>query len=144
MIYFIYSDIEQDTIKESVLNDIFKKVSSKIVLPENIEIEFKNLGKTIYAETLLDHRYKTRVRLNAVLSVKELFRPFIHELVHLNQTHSGKLGVYRNGTPMWEGKPYITSKPISELTYKEHSQLPWEQEASFLETRLLQEILKDY
>jgi len=144
MITFIYNKTIPDIDKEKILQKIYDSVCSNIKLPKDIEIEFKNLDISIYGETLLDSRFKNRIRLNANLTTKELFKPFIHELVHLSQTQSGKLGVYRNGTVMWEGKPYKTNKPLSELTYKEHCDLPWEKEASYLQDKLLKLILEHF
>lgn len=144
MISYIYTKTNQNLQTEDLLNKIFESISKHIALPKSIEVEFKNLSMSVYGETLLDNRFKNRIRLNANLSAKELFKPFIHELIHLSQTHTGKLGVYRNGTVMWEGKPYIVNKPINELTFKEHAELPWEQEVRYTEKKLLREILKDY
>ena len=144
MITFIYTKSEQDIEKEKVLTHIFKSVSKHIKLPDNIEVELKNLDISVYGETMLDSRFKNRIRLNANLSAKEVFKPFIHELVHISQTFNGKLGVYRNGTVMWEGKPYITNKPLNEMPYKEHSKLPWEQEASYLQDKLVSLILEQF
>ena len=144
MITFIYTKSEQDIEKEKVLTHIFKSVSKHIKLPDNIEVELKNLDMSVYGETMLDARFKNRVRLNANLSTKEVFKPFIHELVHISQTYSGKLGVYRNGTVMWEGKPYTTNKPLNEIPYKEHNKLPWEQEATYLQDKLLALILEHF
>ena len=141
MIYFIYNKVQQDICKENLCNKIFVQATKHIKLPASIEVEFENMHTSVYGQTLLDNRYKNRIRLNANLTAKELFKPFVHELAHLNQSYTGKLGVYRNGTVMWEGKPYPTNKPLNELTYKEHSKLPWEQEASYLEKQLLSKLL---
>lgn len=142
MIRYIYNGVQQNLETEVVFNKLLEKLRIHLSLPETIEVEFKNLHLSVYGETILDHRFKNRIRLNSNLSSKELFKPFIHEVIHLSQTHTGKLGVYRNGTVMWEGKPYITKKPIADLTYKEHTQLPWEQEVVYLQQTILKTILE--
>ena len=138
MIKFIYSSDKYDRNRELVVDNIFRIMSTLIELPENIEVEFRLLSQSIYGETLLDKRYKNRIRLHEGLSVKEVIVPLIHELLHLNQTYTGKLSGRRDGSFLWNSKVYYAPKIP---TVQEWSKLPWEIDVAEKENFILEQVL---
>jgi len=138
MIKFIYTGEIYDRNRELVAENIVRIMSSMVELPEKIEIEFRKLSESIYGETLLDNRFKNRLRLHEGLSAREIILPLIHELLHLNQVHTGKLSGRRDGSFMWNGKVYTVSKTP---TVNEWSRLPWEIDVAEKEKYYLSEVL---
>lgn len=138
MIKFIYSSDKYDRNRELVLDNIFRIMSTLIELPDNIEVEFHALSESVYGETLLDSRFKNRIRLQESLSPKEVIVPLIHELLHLNQVHTGKLSGRRDGTFLWNKKIYHAPKTPTVL---EWSKLPWEIDVAEREKQILLEVL---
>jgi hypothetical protein len=138
MIKFIYSGDKYDKNRELVVINVFRIMRELMDLPENIEVEFRALPGSIYGETLLDNRFKNRIRLHDSLSVKEVIVPLIHELLHLNQVHIGKLSGRRDGSFMWNKKVYAVPK---NPTINEWSKLPWEIDVAERENQILLEVL---
>lgn len=138
MITFIYSGEIYDRRREMVVENVFRIVSDMLHLPEKIEVEFRTLSESVYGETLLDHRYKNRIRLHDILSPREVIVPFIHELLHLNQVYTGKLSGRRDGSFIWNGVVYHAPK-VPSIT--EWSKLPWEVDVAEKEKDLLMEVL---
>jgi len=138
MIKFIYSSDKYDRNRELVVDNIFRIMSTLIELPANIEVEFRALPESVYGETLIDNRYKNRIRLQESLSPKEVIVPLIHELLHLNQTYTGKLSGRRDGSFMWNKKVYHAPKTPS---LEEWSKLPWEIDVAEREKQMLVEVL---
>lgn len=138
MIKFIYFGNRYDKSRELVVDNVFRIMSTLVELPENIEVEFRSLPGSIYGETLLDNRFKNRIRLHDGLSSKEVIVPLIHELLHLNQTYTGKLSGRRDGSFMWNKKVYHAPKTPS---IEEWSKLPWEIDVAEREKKMLIEVL---
>lgn len=138
MIKFIYSSDKYDRNRELVVDNIFRIMSTLIELPDNIEVEFRALPESVYGETLIDNRYKNRIRLQESLSPKEVIVPLIHELLHLNQTYTGKLSGRRDGSFVWNKKVYHAPKTPS---LEEWSKLPWEIDVAEKEKKVLAEVL---
>ena len=136
---FIYSNDQYDVDRERVATNVVYLARHFIEIPKQIEIEFKNLSKQMYGETLLDPRFKNRVRLQDGLSKKEIIVPLVHELLHLEQIHIGVLVAHRNGICSWRGKMYN----LLERQYKhnEWATLPWEQDVANKQQDLLAKIL---
>lgn len=139
MIKFIYTGDKYDKGRELVVDNVFRIMSTLVELPENIEVEFRSLPGSIYGETLLDNRFKNRIRLHDGLSAKEVIVPLIHELLHLNQTYTGKLSGRRDGSFIWNKKVYHAPKTPS---IEEWSKLPWEIDVAEKEKQMLAEVLK--
>jgi hypothetical protein len=129
-------DIQPDIAKTKVATKICQAASLHIKLPEDITIEFVDLAQGTYGETSLS---SNRIRLNISLSVKELIYPLVHELLHLNQIHTGKLSM-RYNVYVYEGKKYKIDQ--STMTHEEYASLPWEQDVANREKQLLVKILK--
>lgn len=137
-IKFIYATSHYDSVREQVIRNVLSIVASKVELPDSIEVEFRALPGAVYGETLLDHRFKHRIRLHDSLSPKESIIPLIHELLHLNQVYTGKLSGRRDGSFMWNKKVYHAPKTPS---IEEWSKLPWEIDVAEREKQMLREVL---
>ncbi len=103
-------------------------------------VEFVDLGHNAYGESTLTFSKESKVRINLQLSAKEMIYPLVHELLHLNQIHEGRLSVTRFGDCVWEGKTYKLNQ--SKMSYKEYTQLPWELDVTSREQQLLANILQ--
>lgn len=135
---FIYSGEMLDPTKEVVIQRVCDIASIIISLPDTIEIEFKKL-ENVYGELLMNPRFKNRIRLDERLSTREVIIPLVHELIHLNQVHTGRLRHARNGV-YWNNKLYMVDLTNTDIdswrTY------PWEIDVAEKEKKLLQEILR--
>lgn len=139
MIRYIYSTSNFDRRKELVIEQVITKAKKFLDLPNTIEVEFKNLNNSIYAETLVDPRFTNRIRLNANINYNSLVEPTVHELLHLNQIFTGKLSCNKGKIFIWENKTYKIDQ--SNLTYEDYQNLPWELDVKFKEKKLLNQIL---
>ena len=132
--------LQPDIEKAKVATSLCQAASLYIALPDNIIIEFVDLGHNAYGESTLTFNKESKVRINLQLSAKEMIYPLVHELLHLNQIHEGKLSVTRFGDCVWEGKTYQLNQ--SKISYKEYTQLPWELDVTSREQQLLANILQ--
>jgi hypothetical protein len=132
--------LQPDIEKAKVATSLCQAAFLYIPLPDNIIVEFVDLGHNAYGESTLTFNKESKVRINLQLSTKELIYPLVHELLHLNQIHEGKLSVTRFGDCVWEGKTYKLNQ--SKMSYKEYTQLPWEQDVTSREKQLLANILQ--
>jgi hypothetical protein len=136
-ITFIYKSSFQHTKSfESLVKKVVELVKQIHVLPNNIEIQFEDMGPSIYGMTMLDPRFPNRIRLNQDLKEQEIIIPLTHELVHLNQTFTNRLQVRSGGRILWDKEIYKVNS--LQLTYEDYCQLPWEQDATQKQTRLLE------
>jgi predicted metallopeptidase len=119
---------------------VIRIASTIIELPEYIEIEFTKL-RTYYGELLLDPRFKSRIRLDESLSSREVIAPIVHELLHLNQVHTGRLRHARHGV-YWDGKHHDVR--LDEKNHKIYSSFPWEVDVAEKQQKLLEQILETY
>jgi hypothetical protein len=125
--------------KAKVATSLCQAASLYIALPDNIIVELVDLGHNAYGESTLTFNKESKVRINLQLSTKELIYPLVHELLHLNQMHEGKLSVTRFGDCVWEGKIYKLDQ--SKMSYKEYTQLPWEYDVSIRQKKLIEQII---
>ncbi len=140
-VIFIYQAEGKSLQREAVAIKLCESVSRIIDLPETVEIEFANLSPSVYGETILDNRFKNRVRINNTLTAKEIVPALVHELIHLNQTHTGLLSVIRDGTYVWKNKKY-NFPHARQLTVKEHASLPWEVDVVEKQQKILNEAIQ--
>lgn len=139
MVRFIYNTSKYDKRKELVIINVFTKAKTFIELPKLLEVEFKSLSHSVYAETLVDPRFPNRIRLNADISYTSLVKPTVHELLHLNQIYTKKLSCSRGKIFIWENKTYNIDQ--LNLTYEDYQNLPWELDVVYKEKKLLNQIL---
>jgi len=129
--------------------DIYCKLAEKVtnlvntlyILPQIIEVQFEEMGPSIYGMTMLDPRFPNRIRINQDLSLEEFLLPLTHELVHLHQIYTNKLQARSGGKILWEGQIYKSDS--SKLSYDEYLNLPWEFDANQKQKQIL-EFLKQH
>lgn len=137
-IIYIFQDIEPNDTVKLLLSRVCDLVSEHLVLPKEIQIEFKKLSDSNYAETSLNPRYKNRITINSNLELTEMINPLIHELIHLSQLHEGKLRKRRDGMYIWENRNYTV---VETLSYKQYLELPWEADVVNRQKQITKQIL---
>jgi hypothetical protein len=141
-IRYKFIDNPENLHKVKVIKNVVRILSSYLKLPNEIFVEFRNMGPFAYGETKLDPKSKRKIILNDSLATKEIVFPFVHELIHLDQIENKKLDVYKNGDIYWQGKKY-TYDYVKRCSYTEYTQLPWEQEVIKKQKKLLQILFED-
>lgn len=130
-------------------NVIYEKFTSKVtllvkqlyVLPDAIEIQFENMGDSIYGMTMLDPRFPNRIRLNQDLSIEEIILPLTHELLHLHQIFTNRLQSRSGGRILYEGQIYKVD--TMKLSYADYQNLPWEMDVTINQKKLLEFIAQN-
>jgi hypothetical protein len=140
MIKFIYKNAKYSKERESVLINIYSLAKDVLSLPDYIEIEIESLAESVYAESIANTRFKNRIRLNDKLTLTELIQPIVHELIHLEQIHMGRLSTNRQGHFIFDNKIYKNLDPLK-LTFEDYKNLPWEQDVRMKEKRILDYVL---
>jgi|TARA_R110000822_G_scaffold79673_1_gene190355 hypothetical protein len=130
--------IDPDLQKIKLTTHICKSIEKFMSLPEYLTIEFLEMYPNTYGETSLDHKSMKKVRLNIDLSVNDLLIPLVHELIHVNQMHTGKLLMSHSGVYVWENTTYLYQSTI--LPYKDYKQLPWEVDVDNRQPEILEQL----
>mgnify|MGYP000019793808 FL=1 len=133
-----YKNTGPDKDKEKVAQNVIDTIKKYIELPETIKVEFINMGASHYGETIVDINNPSLVRINLDLSTTDIVIPLVHELIHLEQMHTGRLSNSKFGYIIWEGKKY---KVKPDIAYKDYMQLPWEQDVNSRLKPLLEVLL---
>ena len=141
MIHYIYNVGEYNVVREKVITNVINICEEHLKLPEDIEIEFVYLSESVYAQTIVTHRFKNRLQVNNSLSAKEVIKPVIHELIHLEQMHTGKLYSNGKGVCVYEGIRYNITQDIP--SYHDYVNLPWELDAMSREPKMLKIVLEN-
>lgn len=139
-IRFIYQGNDHIPEREVFVDRVYKTVSDFISLPTTLEIEFADMDSLLYGETILNPRFKNRIRVNKKLLPEELLQSLIHELIHISQIYTGRLKVLREGVYFWEKGQYIVD--LKNLTFDEYSVLPWEVDVGQKYPDLLEKVVK--
>ena len=105
------------------------------MLPDNIEIQFEQMGPSVYGMTMLDPRFPNRIRINQDLSLEEYLLPLTHELLHLHQTFTNRLQSRPGGRILWDKTVFKVN--MLEMSYSEYQQLPWELDVAEKQQKLL-------
>jgi hypothetical protein len=123
--------------------DIYEKFTAKVidimkkmfVLPDTIEVQFEDMGPSVYGMTVLDPRFPNRIRINQDLSLEEYLLPLTHELLHLHQMFTNRLQSRPGGRILWDKQPYKVN--MMTMSYNEYQQLPWELDVAEKQQKLL-------
>ena len=143
LVKYNYVNCKQDKRKESILSKVCNSARLQVELPNIIYIEHKFLDHAVLGETVIDLRSNRKISLNSRLTIKESILVLTHELVHLNQIHTNKLLLHKNGNYIWEGKQYGNIASLKTLSYYDYLQLPWEQDVAKIQQKLLENLLKN-
>ena len=127
-----------DSNKESLACKIVEEARPHITLPDIVEIEFQRMGPSMYGQTDVSRK---RITINFDLDLNDIFIPLLHELIHLEQIHTGKLAKSREGKYVWEGAVYRVDP--ARMLYKDYNKLPWELDVAKKQQDLLEKLLKN-
>lgn len=122
--------------KQQLAKSIINKANTFLSLPDTIEVEFQSLGKSAYGETDIDRK---RITINFDLQLNDIVIPLLHELIHLEQIHTGRLARSRDGQYVWEGQVFYVN-PLN-MSYEDYRQLPWESDSDRKQKKLLENLL---
>jgi hypothetical protein len=134
---FIYQSGDRLTDREVVANRVVEYLSQIVDLPKEIEIVFADLDQHVYGNTPVNPRFKNRVNVNKIVTVRELPQVLLHELLHLSQIKSGKLSNTSNGHYLWEGIRYESP---ANADYNYYQNLPWEIDVAQKQRKILPEL----
>ncbi len=139
---FIFPKNITDPNKCNVARAICDGVAEMISLPDTLTIEFSFMPQNVYGDSTLDNKSNKLVRLNIELRVQDIMIPLVHELIHVNQMHEGKLMITEDGIFVWDTVPYEVD--LINIHYKDYQMLPWEADVRHRQPKVLQELLKSY
>jgi hypothetical protein len=108
--------------RENLIRTVTQRVAGVITLPQFVEVYIYDLGRAVQGGV---DQSMNRVILNTRLTVPEIPKILIHELIHVHQKFTGKLKVTGDGMYLWEGRVYNAQHP-EKLTRAEYLALPWE------------------
>ena len=139
-VWFSYPGDNYAEWREIICRKLSEAVSTVIQLPGEIVIKVSNLGQSTYGSASVEFRYRNQISINSILSAKEIPLVLVHELIHLNQIHTGLLRSSRQGTYYWNNQPY--NHDVNTITYEQHQQLPWEIDVANRHAGVLKEALE--
>jgi len=137
-----YITSDKDSNKCKIARSVCEAVAEHLSLPDKLTIEFCDLGNNHYADSLLKHDSEKHIRMNTLLEVNDILTPLVHELIHINQMHEGRLMIANDSIYIWDKVTYELI--MEDLPYKEYLMLPWELDVAHRQPILMQEILKSY
>jgi hypothetical protein len=128
---FIYESDDYEVRREIIATKICEFLRNHLDLPEEIQIVFAKLPMSEYGETIVNPRFKNRIKINNILNYKEIAQVLIHELIHLQQIKTGQLSNTSNGLYIWNKRIYNI------LENTDYDSLPWEQDVVNIQHSLL-------
>jgi len=131
-----------DADKCKVARAICDAMSQLISLPDELTIEWLTMPNNVYGDSTLDNNSKKYIRLNSELRINDIMIPLVHELIHVNQMHEGKLMITHDGIFIWDTVPYEVN--LNDIHYKDYQMLPWEADVRHRQSDLLSNLLKSY
>lgn len=142
-ILFFYTDVSRNlsNVQEKFIECVIILVKKLFFLPDNIEIQFENMGDSVYGMTMLDPRFPNRIRLNQDLTIEEIILPLTHELLHLHQIFTNKLQTRSGGRILWDGQIYKVD--MMKLSHEDYQNLPWEIDVTINQKKLLEFIAQN-
>ena len=137
-IRFFYKNEQKFYKKEIVIATLTDAVSNVIELPSIIEVCLYKLEDNVYGG--IDTIKVNRLFINSIIELEDIPKILVHELIHINQKHTGLLRINRNGLCHWHGVPF-TSKPPESMTFEDYQNLPWERDVSERQQQVLKDAL---
>lgn len=121
-----------------VITELINCAAQKLELPSQLEVVFADLGPSVYGDTRVDNRFKNRITVNTSLQLRDVPHVLIHELIHVNQIHTGLLWCDPGGNMHWRG---VNWGSPDNLTWEEYCALPWEADVTAKHRQLLLTVL---
>ena len=123
-------------VHEVMIDSLATALSELIELPDTIEVCLYKLDENVYGG--IDKYTPNRLGLNSNLTLEDIPKILVHELIHVHQRHTGKLAI-KNSTYYWLGIPYHNTE--TEISYEEYRNTPWEVDVQNHVDKLLTKVL---
>ena len=133
---YFYQNTKIDKVREVMIDKLTNTVSKLIELPDTIEVCIYKLDDNVYGG--IDKYITNRLGLNSNLTLEEIPKILVHELIHVHQRHTSQLSIKHN-TYYWLGIPYHNLD--TNLTFEEYKNTPWEMDVENKQTKVLQQAL---
>lgn len=108
---------------EVIITSFSNAISKVIELPNKLEVCLYPLENNVYGG--IDRVRINRIGINYNIPLMVLPKVLTHELIHINQKHTGLLRIGIDGMCYWRNIPY-TNKLPENMLYEEYQNLPWE------------------
>lgn len=123
---------------EAVINPLVVSARHYLQLPHTIVIAAAKMDGSIWGGTRVDPRWANRITINVELLPADLPIVIVHELIHVEQLHTGILRGDVHGNIWWRGSLYRVDHEVS---WEEYCRLPWEVDVSTRIRKLLHKIV---
>ena len=130
-IVFYYQNSQKSPVHEQMIKSLANALGSLIELP-------KKFLDNVYGG--IDKNVTNRFGVNINLSLEQLPKIVVHELIHIHQRHVGLLKI-KQGHYYWRNIPYSNKMP-EEMSYQEYKSCPWETDVDERVDKLLTDSLE--
>lgn len=135
---FYYQSEQRCYKKEIIIRHVVESARGSLDLPDQVEVCLYHLGTGVHGG--IDHARANRLALEIDLLFTDIPTVLVHELIHLDQRHTGKLRITAAGGYHWQGQEYLNIDPQT-LPRNEYLSLPWEADVSRRLPGILREIV---
>jgi hypothetical protein len=137
-ISFYYQNTPKSPVHEVMIQSLVNALGSLIELPKKLQICLYPFLDNVYGG--IDKHVTNRFGININLSLEQLPKIVVHELIHIHQRHVGLLSI-KQGHYYWRNIPYSNKMP-EEMSYEEYKNCPWEIDVENRVDKLLTECLE--
>lgn len=134
---FYYQNTPKSPVHEQMIRSLAIALGSLIQLPNKLQVCLYPFLENVYGG--IDQRVKNRFGININLSLDQIPKIVVHELIHIHQRHIGMLDI-RSGHYYWRNIPYGNKLP-EEMSYEDYKNCPWEIDVENRVDKLLTECL---
>jgi hypothetical protein len=120
---YFYKNTQKSQVKELIISSLINSLSTLISLPNEFEICIYDLPNNVYGG--MDKYIHHRIGLNASLTLEDIPKILVHELIHVHQCHTKLLEIKNGGIYYWRGIPYDNIMP-DDMSYQDYKNCPWE------------------
>jgi len=135
---FYYQSTPKSPVHELMIASLANALGSLIELPNKLQICLYPFLDNVYGG--IDKHVTNRFGININLSLEQLPKIVVHELIHIHQRHVGLLSI-KQGHYYWRNIPYSNKMP-EEMSYQEYKNCPWEIDVDNRVDKLLTECLE--
>lgn len=122
-ITYYYRNIPKSKIHETIIDALTNALASMIELPPSLEVCIYDLPNSVYGG--MDKYISNRIGINSKLSIDDIPKILVHELIHVHQRYTKLLEIKNGGMYYWRGIPYEDVMPEN-MDYQDYKNCPWE------------------
>jgi hypothetical protein len=137
-IVFYYQNSQKSPVHEQMIKSLANALGSLIELPKKLQVCLYPFLDNVYGG--IDKNVTNRFGVNINLSLEQLPKIVVHELIHIHQRHVGLLKI-KQGHYYWRNIPYSNKMP-EEMSYQEYKSCPWETDVDERVDKLLTDSLE--